>query len=170
MIHTIGIILLAAGAAMIGLLAVGHLKARVRDLRCMVAGLSALRRELGYYLLPLPEGLARAAGETSGNAALFFELAAQGARHLNGRAFRDVWCQATEAGQLRLEPADLYLIEQLGGVLGRYDIDSQCRALDLALEKLSVQQTEAEDQSRCLGKLYSVLGLAAGGFLLVLLI
>lgn len=166
----VGAVCLAGGSALLGFCAVEHMKSRVRDLRRLLAGLETMLRELDYCLAPLPELLCRAAEQTDGRVKLFFELCAKGAEHLNGRTFQAVWDQAAEAAQLRLERDDLLLLEQLGTVLGRYDRNSQHRALAGAITRLEDQCGRAAEQSRQLGKVYGVLGITAGTFLLILLI
>lgn len=170
MTRLIGAVCLAGGSALLGFCAVEHMNSRVRDLRQLLAGLEVMLRELDYCLAPLPELLCRAAEQTAGRVKLFFELCAKGAEHLNGRTFQLVWNQAQEAAQLRLERDDLSLLEQLGSVLGRYDRDSQHRALTGAIARLEEQWGRASEQSKQLGKVYRVLGITAGTFLLILLI
>lgn len=170
MIRLAGAVLLTGGSAALGFGAVRHLENRVRDLRELVAGLELMERELGWRMAPLPDVLSRAAAATEGRTALFFSLCAQGAEHLNGRPFCKVWRQAAEASQLRLEAADLTLLEQLGNVLGRYDGESQEQALSAAVRRLEEQQGEAVSQRNRLGKVYGMLGVTAGIFLMILLI
>lgn len=170
MMRLVGIALLSAGAVLLGMCAVLHMNNRVNELRQLVAGLETMLRELDYRLAPLPELLRQAAEQTRGRTAAFFELCARGAEHLNGRTFQSVWNQALEAGQLRLEQSDLDVLEQLGGILGRYDVESQHKALETVLARLEEQWSEAAEQSKRLGRVYGVLGLTAGAFLMILLI
>lgn len=169
MIRLLGAALLACGSAALGFGAVGRLDGRVDDLRGLMSGVELMERELGWNLSPLPQQLRRAAGETQGRPAQFFSLCAQGAEHLNGRPFHQVWREAAEACQMRLERTDLELLEGLGGVLGRYDGDSQRRALSAAAQRLEEQLAQAVEQRGRLGRVYGVLGLTAGAFLMILL-
>lgn len=166
----IGTALLAGGSVLLGGCAVRHLSARVRELEDLIHSLHTILREMEYRLAPLPELLTQAAEQTRGQVSAFFRLCAQGAEHLNGRTFQMVWRQAMEAGQLRLEQPDLDVLEHLGGVLGRYDGESQRQALRESLDRLERNRQEAEDQSRRLGRVYRVLGLAGGAFILILMI
>lgn len=170
MLRMIGTALLAGGSVLLGGCAVRHLSARVRELEDLIHSLHTILRELEYRLAPLPELLTQAAEQTGGQVSAFFRLCAQGAGHLNGRTFQMVWRQAMEAGQLRLEQPDLEVLEHLGGVLGRYDGESQRQALRESLDRLERNRQEAEDQSRRLGRVYRVLGLAGGAFILILMI
>lgn len=170
MIRVIGAGCLAVGAVMLGFCAVRHLNHRVIDLDRLLDGLGTMRRELDYRLAPLPELLGQAAEQTGERVAEFFSLCARGAEHLNGRTFHKVWNEAMEASQLRLEQSDLAILNQLGGVLGRYDGENQRLALEEAKSRLEEQRRSAKEQSEKLGKVYSVLGLTAGAVVLILLI
>ena len=170
MIRMVGAVLLAGGSTALGFGAVRHLEGRVRDLRELVAGLEVMERELGWQMVSLPELLERAAQGTGGHAETFFRLCAQGASHLNGRSFRQIWSQGEEASGLRLERTDRLLLEQLGTVLGRYDGDSQRKALAAAVERLEEQRVQAQQQRQRLGRVYGMLGMAAGALLIILLI
>lgn len=170
MIRMVGAVLLTGGSAALGFSAVRHLERRVQDLSRMTVGLEVVKRELQWRMAPLPELMERAAKEVKGRPGEFFRLCCQGAAHLNGRGFEQIWREALEAAQLRLEPSDLTLLEQLGGIMGRYDGDSQREALDRILIRLEEQRKEAAEQRSRLGKVYGMLGVTAGAFLMILLI
>ena len=170
MIRMVGAVLLAMGSAALGFGAVRHLDGRVHDLRQVVVGLETIKRELGWSGKLLPELLEQAGQESKGRPAVFFGLCAQKARRLNGQTFHQVWQQGMEAAQMRLEPVDSAVIEQLGNVLGRYDGESQQQALEQALERLGELQKQAAEQRLRLGKVYGTLGITAGVFLIILLV
>ena len=170
MIRAAGACLLMAGCGALGLGAVGRLDGRVRDLRELSAGLDILQRELGWRLSPLPGALETAAAGVHGRAARFFAFCAQGAGALDGVPFRSLWQEGLDQCPLALDREDRALVEQLGPVLGRYDGDSQRRALEDAAEGLRALRGEAADDRRRLGRVYGVLGMAAGLFVAILLI
>lgn len=170
MIQLLGAVLLTAGSAALGFGAVGRLDGRVRDLRGLLAGVETLQRELGWRLADLSEGLELAAGEAGGRPARFFRLCAEGARRLDGRTFQQVWREGLEECRFRLDAGDREVLEQLGSVLGRYDGDSQRQALESAAARLERRQVQAAEERRRLGRVYGVLGMTAGLFLVILLI
>ena len=63
---------------------------------------------------------------------------------------------------LRLDEGDRAVLKQVGGVLGRYDSDSQTVALGQAVQRLSQQQREAEERQGRLGRVYGTLGVTSG--------
>ena len=170
MMRLVGVVLLVAGCGAVGLGAVSRLDGRVRDLRELAAGLEVLQRELGWRLAPLPEALKRAAEEAHGRASFFFSRCAQGARELNGRPFQQIWREALESCCLRLDGDDRALLGQLGMVLGRYDADSQRQAIEGVAARLDRRQVQAAEERQRLGRVYGVLGMTAGLFLVILLI
>lgn len=146
-----------------------HLKARVTELQNLILGINVMQTEMDYRLAPLPEMLEMAAERTDGQASLFFCLCARGAEHLNGRTFQMIWKQALEASQLRLEQDDIVALTHLGGFLGRYDEERQRLLLEQTIKQLERQLEHAKEQSDRLGKVYRVLSLAAGAFVLILM-
>ncbi len=170
MIRLAGAALLVGGFAAVGFAAVGRLDGRVRDLRGLIAGLESMGRELRWRLAPMPELLRQAAEESAGPASALFLACAQGMEQPEGSGFCGVWRRELERCRLRLEPADRSVLEQLGGVLGRYDGGSQCKALAAAVERLERQREEAVSRRARLGRVYGMLGVTAGVFLMILLI
>lgn len=170
MIRLVGAVFLAGGGAALGFGAVRRLERRVQVLNQMSLGLNMIRRELDWRMSPLPDLLSLASRETKGEVSDFFRLCSIGVRNLNGRPFRQIWQQGLEAAQLRMESEDFAVVEQLGSVLGRYDSGNQRQALEEAIARLDEQRKEAADQRNRLGKVYGMLGLTAGVFLVILLI
>lgn len=170
MIRLVGAALVTAGCGALGLAGTARLDGRVRDLGELAAGLDALQRELGWRLAPLPDGLETAAESVRGPAEQFFTGCARGAGLPDGRAFQEVWREELDAAPLRLRPEDRVLVERLGPVLGRYDGDSQRRALEDAAAGLRALQETAADDRRRLGRVYGVLGVSAGLLLAIFLL
>ena len=170
MTRLLGAVLVVAGCVSLGLCAVAWLDGRVRDLGELAAGLDALQRELGWRLSPLPQALEGAARAARGPAADFFALCARRARSPEGQAFQETWREALNASSLRLRGEDKALLERLGGVLGRYDGDSQRLALEDAAAGLRTLQGAAADERSRLGRVYGVLGAAAGLLAVILLL
>ena len=166
MTRLLGAALVVAGCGALGLCAVARLEGRVRDLGELAAGLDALQRELGWRLSPLPDALEGAARSVRGPSAEFFARCAQKARSPDGRAFQEVWRDGLTAAPLRLKPEDRALLDRLG----RYDGDSQRLALEDGAAALRSQQGAAADDRSRLGRVYGVLGTAAGLLTAILLL
>ena len=162
MMRLMGAALVVAGCGALGLRAAARLEGRVRDLGELAAGLDTLRRELGWRLSPLPDGLEAAGRALHGPAADFFAQCARPARAPDGQAFQEVWRAELDAAPLRLKPEDRALLERLGPVLGRYDGDSQRLALEEGAAGLRALQGAAADERNRLGRVYGVLGVTTG--------
>ena len=162
MMRLMGAALVVAGCGALGLRAAARLEGRVRDLGELAAGLDPLRRELGWRLSPLPDGLEAAGRALHGPAADFFAQCARRARAPDGQAFQEVWRAELDAAPLRLKPEDRALLERLGPVLGRYDGDSQRLALEEGAAGLRALQGAAADERNRLGRVYGVLGVTTG--------
>ena len=156
MTRLLGAALVVAGCAALGLGAAARLEGRVRD--------------LGWRLSPLPDALETAGGALRGPAAQFFAQCAQRARAPDAQAFQSVWRAELDAAPLRLKPEDRALLARLGCVLGRYDGDSQRRALEETAAGLRALQGEAAGERSRLGRVYGVLGVTAGLFAAILLL
>lgn len=170
MIRLMGAACLACGAMGLGLGAIAHLDGRVRDLRGLLVGLECVQRELSWKLAPLPDALNLAAHQCQGAPGEFFTLCAHGAQNLRGRTFAQVWQQAGEASQMRLEQLDVELLDALGAVLGQYDGESQRQAVEHTREQLEEQLAQASEQRRRLGRVYGALGVTAGAVLMILFV
>lgn len=170
MIRLMGAALVIAGCAAASFGAVCRLDGRVKDLEELTAGLAALQRELCWRLTPLPEAMKEAAEETHGRAAALFDWCARESGRLDGRTFQQVWQDGLERCPLVLNEEDRAALERLGSVLGRYDADGQRQAIDGAVGSLNHRKTQAAEDRNRLGRVYGVLGLTAGLFLVILLI
>lgn len=67
--------------------------------------------------------------------------------------------------QTDLTEEDREVMGSLAQILGQYDAREQGRGLRRLGEELERRAARRRDEARTMGKVYSVLGLAAGGFL-----
>lgn len=169
MIRMIGAALLTGGSAALGLGGVARLEGRVRDLRGVISGLEAMRRELTARMEPLERMLAAAVQDTDGRPQKLFEFCLGQFGH-RGENFAALWGAALETVSLCLEAEDISELRQMGSVLGRFDADSQTEAFGLVLERLGRRLDDAMEQRARMGKVYGTTGLSAGVLLTILLL
>lgn len=167
--RALGCALLLGASGWFGLGAVWGLKARVDQLIAFLGALEEMERELSCRLTPMPELLGRLA-RTPGPVGEFFALCTDGLEHLGERSFASLWNKALCAADLSMDEDDLRPLSELGGSLGRYDCDSQCAAIGQARARLEVRLTDAQERRERLGRVYGALSLAAGTFLIILLL
>ena len=78
--------------------------------------------------------------------------------------------QADGERLIRLAPDRAISLEELGEVLGRYDGDGQREALAHTRAELSRALEQAREAREKQGRMYQVLGITAGAFLVILLL
>lgn len=166
---TLGCVLLLCASGWFGLGAVRGLRARVEQLRTFLGALEEMERELSCRLTPMPELLEDLAG-TAGPVGSFFSLCTGELDRLGEQSFARLWAGALSAADLSLDGEDLRPLLELGSSLGRYDCASQCAALGQARTRLELRLEEAEERGQRLGRVYGALSLAAGMFLIILLL
>ncbi len=169
MIRLVGAALVAAGAAWLGLGAAAELGRRVRRLEALSAGLELLERELWERGAPLPEVFRALARRTEEPAAGLFARCAQACAALDREPFPAAWRRL--AGALEgLPPEAGAALLPLGEVLGRYEVQGQREAIGQARAALDRARRRAEEERSRMGRVYQALGLAGGGFLVILLL
>lgn len=164
-----GAIMLLAASVMLGLGAAGILNARVRELEMLITSLEVMERELRMHLTPLPDLLRLTSSAVKGSVKEFYLLCIFGLERKKDRTFRSLWSESAEAAQLSVSKQDLCILEELGSVLGRYDAASQCSAICATREKLIQAFEEAKERKGKMGGVYTMLGVAAGGILSIVL-
>ena len=170
MMREIGLLLLCGGLCMLGICATQHLRRREKNLRELICGLEAVRREMKYNLAPLGDLFRLGAAQTTGNVSAIFAEVAECADNSDGVDFKTNWTSNLEKQRLYLAETDMMALQQLGTVLGRYDGDEQLRSLDATVDRLRELCHLAEERSTRLGKVYTTLGLVSGAFVFLLLV
>ena len=86
------------------------------------------------------------------------------------RSMAELWREALEQVPLGLDGPGRLALEELGEVLGRYDGDGQREALAHTRAELSRALEQAREAREKQGRMYQVLGITAGAFLVILLL
>lgn len=168
MVRLMGAVLIAAGGTWLGFQASESLRRQVRELRRMSAGLAVLEGELELNAPPLSQLLARGARRSEGSAKELFHVCAQGLERLE-EDFSSLWrCQVDTHGELGAEGQEV--LASLGNLLGRYEVQRQRQALSAARRQLEELADRLEQDCRGRSRVYEVLGISGGAFLIILLI
>ena len=162
----IGIVLVVGGSSGYGIARTVQLYRQLRQLRELLAALELLKCELNYTLLPLPELCAVTAGRSHGAVQRFFTLLGQNLTRGRRRAAQE----ALEQSGLALPNDAAMALLELCESLGRFDLDSGNRLLELTQERMRATLTRTEAEKRPLAKSYAVLGMAAGAALVILVV
>lgn len=169
MLRIVGAALLLAGGVGLGASAVIRLERRVTTLRSLTEALELMERELDFRLPPMKELILETARRSAEPAAGFLRACAEGMERLEGRPLSDLWQRAALAELPALKRCDLETLSSVGAVLGRYDAESQRGVISAARERLAGILADAVEDRRRQGRVYGVLGAAAGAFLVILL-
>lgn len=170
MLKLLGAVLLSLGGLMLGVGAVEERRRRVRALEDWRGALGAMAAELTFRLPTMEELLERAARAAAGAAEEPLAQAARGLKDLAERPFEEIWRSALAIGAPPLNREDLVLLARLGGVLGRYDAQTQRRELEETMEELTRRAETARGELARSGRAFGVAGLSLGMFTAILLL
>lgn len=169
MLKLSGAILVMLGAGWCGAYAVSRLRWRVRTLSALRSGLAWLEEELAFHLTPLPALLERLGRELPGAAGFFFSDVLHSLRRDPEGGLRKSWRQAMVRQLDELQEEDRQVLLEVGQSLGRYDAKAQCQVLRQAAARLESLQERAQEESKRLSRVYTVLSLAAGAAVVLML-
>lgn len=169
MVHLLGAVLVAAGGALLGFQAAAGLRKRGRAVRQMEEGLALLERELELSAPPLSRLLERGAAHSQGPVRGLFQGCARGLDRLDREDFSSLWRRMVRE-RTELTPEGQAVLLSLGDTLGRYDGERQREALAAVRRRLGELAGRLEADSRRQGRVYQVLGLSGGAFLVILLL
>lgn len=112
------------------------LRRRARTLAELNAALELLRGEICGRLSDLPAAL-MAAGREKGETGGFFEALREEAAQIGDKPFSEIWCGCAAEKLGSLQEDELRAVTALGGILGRYDAETQGRAIDACRDRLA---------------------------------
>ena len=161
--------LLFTGCTALGIGQSLSLRARRLCLQEFRTALEGLSRELTFSLSPLSALLSQAERESAGAVRTFFQTVQREFIDTGGESWWESWQTALTKADLPLRTEDITLLREAGQILGRYDSESQRAALMGILSRLSDTTDRAREEERRLFRVYTVTGIAAGLFLLLLL-
>lgn len=164
MIRIAGAILVGVSGAVMGIYMGRGLRLRVRVLGLVIFALQTIESEIAFARTPLPDIIKKLArcGETPVSR-LFREMSTHFETH-NHASFAEVWCGCIRRNkdELALTHDETEILYDLGGSLGRYDLDTEERTLKLATRRLERCLEAARERQVKEGRLCSTLGLSAG--------
>ena len=161
MIRLMGAVLVAFGAAWLGLTAAAELGRKVRRLEQLSIGLELLERELWERGSPLPQVLEELSLRTGEPASTLFTQCAAVCGRLDREPFPDGWRRLVTKLE-GLTPEGRAALLPLGEVLGRYEAQGQREAIAQARAALDRERERAEGEKLRMGRVYQALGLSGG--------
>ena len=143
-------------------------RTRTACLRSFRQAIADLAREMSFSLSPMDQLLAEAE-QGSGPAAGFFSACRSCFRESGGESWSESWKRALETARLPLRESDKSLLARAGDIFGRWDGETQQRALSDFLSRLDETIFEGAEEERRLLRVDLVLGITAGLFFVLLL-
>ena len=166
MLTVCGLLLVVGGCTLFGFRAADELSVRVRLLEELVLAAQVLERELSLFRPSLPVLLERMAqGRDKRVSELLMNCCAEVEK---GKCFTDAW--ETERKKLPFSEPEQRLLRGLGQVLGQYDDKGQVQAVARIREGLEQCAARQREENRTKGRLYRMMGITAGGFLVLTLL
>lgn len=166
MLTVCGLLLVVGGCTLFGFRAADELLVRVRLLEELVLAVQVLERELSLFRPTLPVLLERMAqGRDKRVSNLLINCRTEIEK---GKCFTDIW--EAQRQKLPLSESEQGLLRGLGQVLGRYDDKGQVQAAARIREELEKCAVHQREENRTKGRLYRMLGVTAGGFLVLTLL
>ena len=169
MLQLIGRCLLLGGIAALGFNKEMALKRRVTGLRGFQRATEQMERELTFSLPPIIMLLGRIGKGSSGVAATFFAGCQTRFSNRGEERLEEIWSATVEELPSYLLEEDRQVIQEIGGILGRYDGESQREALLHVQRRLEENLQRATEEAERLGKVYTALGITIGLFVVILL-
>lgn len=166
MLRALGVLLVWGGCTLWGMQAAAVARRRVRVLEDIGQGLEQMERELALNRTALPELLERVSHRATQQGRQLFVLCRTELE--KGNCFAHSWSAALE--QSGLINRDAELLDSVSQVMGRYDANGQVQSLSRLRKGLDGHIAHTRRQAQNMGKVYGVLGAAAGGFLSLMLI
>ena len=161
MLKLFGTVLVWGGCGLIGVHSAGLMRQRVRFLEEMERALEQLEHELLLKHSALPDLIDRLCGTCRRQTReLFLDCNTEIRK---GNSFTYAWERALERAKLLEE--DREVLGCLTQILGQYDAQEQSRGLSRLQEELRQRVADGREEARAMGRVYCVLGFAAGGFL-----
>ncbi len=168
-IKIVGAVLIVAGCGLFGFLYAGVHRRETQCLRQYISALEFMEWELQYRLTPLPELCKMTSGVCDGCLKKLFMALAQ---ELETQIAPDVaQCVRTVLEKIvDLPKLTRIAFTQLGCILGRFDLEGQCKGLEsLRAEATQLLMRHSENQDVRV-RSYQTLGICAGAAMVILFI
>ena len=166
MMKLAGAVFVWLGCALCGVQAAANLSRHTRLLESLVCALEQMERELVLSHLPMPELLERVEMSTSGPAAQLFAVC--GRLLKQEYSFAHAWAGAVE--EMELPQEELTCLSGLGTLLGRFEAEEQGKSVNRVRRELEQWVVRARECQRAYGRVYGMLGITAGSFLVIVLV
>ncbi len=165
----LGMLLLTASAAYIGISKANELKCRAETLRELIAMLEMLRCEICTRHTPVKKALSLIP-QDSRRALAFAESLSDSLDKLGEKSFGMLWNDSINAALCILTPTQKALLSQLGGSIGRYSAELQSAAIERCMQGLGREYEKLSAALISSRKMYIGIGTGTGLILSIVLL
>lgn len=153
----------------IGLLMSKKYKNRVIELREIKNAINILETKIKFTYEPIPEIFKEIAQALEKNIAEIFKKASE---YIGENTTKEAWKRAIEESKqnLSLNEEDINIIQNLGNLLGKTDIDGQISEIKVVSNFIDAQSIKAEEERKKNEKMYRSLGTIVGLAIVIILI
>ncbi len=151
----------------IGIAISNKYKNRVKDLKSIRNVFNILETKIKFTYEPLPEIFQDISNEFTGAISDIFKTAKE---KMNEFSAGEAWDLAIKNSSTFMNDEDLNVLNGLGKLLGKTDIEGQLSEIELIKEFIDMQIKKAEDEKRKNEKLYKNLGVMIGMILVIIFI
>ena len=171
-IKIIGILMTISSSTAIGVYFSTLLKERISELKELKKNILLLQGDIRFGNTPLPEAIEAIANRHQGDFKKFFGQIADELSELGGITFYEVWKNAVDQclTHTSLSKKDKLNLSKLGENLGHLDKQMQINHIDLYLNQLEEEIGEASDNLKEKSRLYNILGVMCGIFIIIVII
>lgn len=170
MIRIIGALMIIVGCGVAGLIVARTIAQRPKYLQNMSFALQLLETEIEYGRTSLAEAGQQIAAQTNPPVKGFFNIFSQNLHDTQGMSAAEAWEQALDVLlQAGMTKNDVEMIGQLGGILGRSDVQDQLKHINLLQKRLNSASDQAEFDRVRNERLWNYLGFCVGALVVLLL-
>ena len=172
LLTAMGAVLILGACTALGLSARGRLRRRIAVLSSMLDALSFLRAEIDGPHTPLPDLIAALAQSGQPDARRLFGEIGRRMDKAPGMSLGYHWSSAVRdlADELNLGQDAAAILRDASAFLGRYDAGQQLQCLSYTAARLEACRREACAAYKRHGNVYRTCGIAAGIFVVLILI
>ena len=168
-IKIIILITIFVASTSIGFLMSKKYKNRVIELREFKNALNTLEAKIKFTYEPIPEIFNQISKSTQNNISKIFKKSSE---YIGENTTKEAWNKATEElkPQLNLNNEDIKIIQNLGNLLGKTDVEGQISEIKVTSNFIDTQIVKAEEEQKKSEKMYRNLGTIVGLAIVIILI
>ena len=167
MLKILGLLCVVGSASAVGFGFAAGVRRQAEQLRALQTALGQMKSETAYRMTPLPELLSQVGADTDGAVGALFSRCAL---ELRRRTSTVQFAMQTALGHTPGPQSVRRALLALSGALGKFDVDGQCRAIDLARSRVDEALEDVELASRARCRSYRTLGVCTGLAIAVILL